>query len=197
MRSAIYYLPQAIEIFEKENEAVSVTPHFLPLAEAASFLKGEEDILFAMEHDVKHIPDVVLHPLFESRIYLITETADPLAQKALVRTEELAGRTLMVGGGSPPQLRRVQQRVIEATGGSYFNSANHDTTLTNVAAGKGVCLAPGFLNDQSGEFAWTPFDCEETVPCVLCTHKQERRKEVLAFVKLLQGIYKSRPEFPV
>ena len=35
------------------------------------------------------------------------------------------------------------------------------------------------------------------VPCVLCTHKQERRKEVLAFVKLLQGIYKSRPEFPV
>ena len=103
----------------------------------------------------------------------------------------------MVGGGSPPQLRRVQQRVIEATGVSYFNSANHDTTLTNVAARKGLCLAPGFLNDQSGEFAWTPFDCEETVPCVLCTHKQERRKEVLAFVKLLQGIYKSRPEFPV
>ena len=150
-----------------------------------------------MEHDVKHIPDVVLHPLFESRIYLITETADPLAQKDLVRTEDLAGRTLMVGGGSPPQLRRVQQRVIEATGISYFNSANHDTTLTNVAARKGVCLAPGFLNDQSGEFAWTPFDCEETVPCVLCTHKQERRKEALAFVKLLQGIYKSRPEFPV
>ena len=197
MRSAIYFLPQAIEVFETENEAVSVTPHFLPLAEAASFLKGEEDILFAMEHDVKHIPDVVLHPLFESRIYLITETADPLAQKALVRTEDLAGRTLMVGGGSPPQLRRVQQRVIEATGVSYFNSANHDTTLTNVAAGKGICLAPGFLNDQSGEFAWTPFDCEETVPCVLCTHKQERRKEALAFVKLLQGIYKSRPEFPV
>ena len=110
---------------------------------------------------------------------------------------DLKGRTLIVGGGSPPQLRRVQQRVIETAGVSYFNSANHDTTLTNVAARKGVCLAPGFLNDQSGEFAWTPFGCEETVPCVLCTHKQERRKEVLAFVKLLQGIYKSRPEFPV
>ena len=27
MRSAIYFLPQAIEAFEKENEAVSVTPH--------------------------------------------------------------------------------------------------------------------------------------------------------------------------
>ena len=197
MRSAIYFLPQAIETFEKENEAVSVTPHFLPLAEAATFLKGEEDILFAMEHDVRHIPDFVLHPLFESHIYLISETNDPLAQKTLVRAEDLKGRTLMVGGGSPPQLRRVQQRVIEKAGVSYFNSANHDTTLTNVAAKKGICLAPGFLNDQSGEFAWTPFDCEETVPCVLCTHKQERRKEVLDFVKLLQCMYRVRKDFAV
>ncbi|MBQ9376983.1 MAG: LysR family transcriptional regulator, partial [Schwartzia sp.] len=159
--------------------------------------KGEEDILFAMEHDVRHIPDLTPHPLFESRIYLITETADPLAQKDLVRAGDLAGRTLMVGGGSPPQLRRVQQRVIGETGVSYFNSADHDTTLVNVAAKKGVCLAPGFLNDQSGAFAWTPFACEETVPCVLCTHKQERRAEVLAFVELLQGIYQSRPDFKV
>ena len=197
MRSAIYFLPKAIEAFEKENEAVSVTPHFLPLVEAATFLKGGEDILFAMEHDVRHIPDFVLHPLFESHIYLISETNDPLAQKTLVRVEDLKGRTLMVGGGSPPQLRRVQQRVIEKAGVSYFNSANHDTTLTNVAAKKGICLAPGFLNDQSGEFAWTPFDCEETVPCVLCTHKQERRKEVLDFVKLLQCMYRVRKDFAV
>ena len=197
MRSAIYFLPEAIEAFETENETVSVTPHFLPLAEAVSFLKGEEDILFAMEHDVKHIPDIVLHPLFESRIYLITETTDPLAQNAPVRAEDLAGRTLMVGGGSPPQLRRVQQRVIEATNIPYFNSANHETTLTNVAAHKGICLAPGFLNDHNGEFAWTPFDCEETVPCMLCTHKQEHRKEVLDFVKLLQSIYAAHPDFAV
>ena len=197
MRSAIFFLPQAIETFEKGHEGVSVTPHFLPLAEAASFLKGEEDILFAMEHDVRHIPDVVLHPLFASRIYLISETGDPLAQKPLIRAEELAGRTLMVGGGSPPQLRRVQQRVIEKTGVSYFNSANHETTLTNVAAHKGICLAPGFLNDHNGEFAWTPFDCEETVPCVLCTHKRESRKDVLDFVKLLQEIYRERPNFAV
>ena len=35
------------------------------------------------------------------------------------------------------------------------------TTLTNVSAGKGVCLAPGFLNDHSGQFAWIPFDCKK------------------------------------
>ncbi|MBQ7516524.1 MAG: LysR family transcriptional regulator [Schwartzia sp.] len=197
LRSAIYFLPQAIETFEKEHPGVSVTPHFLPLAESASFLKGEEDILFAMEHDVRHIPDVVLHPLFESRIYLISEKTSPLAAKERIQIEDLAGQTLMVGGGSPPPLRRVQQRVIEALAIPYFNSANHDTTLTNVAAHKGVCLAPGFLNDHNGEFAWTPFDCEETVPCVLCTHGNESRREVSGFVRLLQGIYEMRPAFAV
>ncbi|MCR4882071.1 MAG: hypothetical protein K6A68_00735, partial [Clostridiales bacterium] len=36
------------------------------------------------------------------------------------------------------------------------------TTLqerAEIMAGYG-CLAPGFLNDHSGEFLWIPFDCE-------------------------------------
>ena len=70
-----------------------------------------------------------------------------------------------------------------------INSPDHDNTLTNVAAHKGVCLAPGFLNDYSGQFAWIPFDCEENFPCVLCTHSADNRKEVLDFVRTLQEIY--------
>ncbi len=30
-RSALYFLPQAIEIFERENESIFITPHFLPI----------------------------------------------------------------------------------------------------------------------------------------------------------------------
>lgn len=76
----------------------------------------------------------------------------------------------MVGGGSPPPLRRVQKRMIEEVGVDFFTSHDHETTLTNVAAGRGVCLAPGFLDDHNGEFAWTLFDCEERIPCVLLSH---------------------------
>lgn len=76
----------------------------------------------------------------------------------------------MVGGGSPNALHAVQQRIIQNVLVNYFNSTDHDNTLTNVAAHKGVCLSPGFLNDYSGQFAWIPFDCEENFPCVLCTH---------------------------
>ena len=103
--------------------------------------------------------------------------------------QDLAGRTLMVGGGSPIALQKVQQRVIHNIQISYFNSADHDTTLTNVAANLGICLAPGFLNDHNPDYAWTPFDCEETISCVLCTHKDDARKAVRDFVKLLREHY--------
>ena len=196
LRSAIYFLPQAVEAFERDNPGVLVTPHYLALYDTLSFLKGEEDILFARLQNVESIPDIDIHPLFESRIYLITEKDDELAGRGIVRASDLAGRVLMVGGGSPPELRAVQQRVIESEGVSYFNSNDRETTLTNIAAHKGVCLAPGFLNDHNGEFAWTLFECEERISCVLCTHKGDKRETVREFVGLLQEMYREHPEFP-
>ena len=195
MRSALYFLPEAIEIFERDNEGISITPHFLPLYDFSSFLKGEEDIFFARLQDVKHIPEVKIHRLFESKIYLITEKTDGLAAKKIIKTEDLKGRVLMVGGGSPPELKIVQEKIIRAINIQHFNSNDRETTLTNIKAHKGVCLAPGFLNDHNGEFAWTPFDCPEKISCVLCTHASEERKEVLNLVKLLQKIYSEHLEF--
>lgn len=197
MRSALYFLPKAIEIFESTNKSISITPHFLPLSDPSSFLKGEEDILFSMEVDVKRILDIKIHQLFKSKIYLITEKSDPLAKKEIIKIHDLKDQILMVGGGSPPELRAVQQRVIESLNISYFNSNDHETTLTNVATHKGVCLAPGFLNDHNNEFAWIPFDCPETVSCVLCTHASEEREMVLNFVKILQKIYHENANFKV
>jgi len=77
------------------------------------------------------------------------------------------------------------------------NSADHDTKLTNVAAGRGVCLAPGFLNDHSGLFAWVPFDCRESFSCVLCTHKEDQRESLRSFVDLLKKLYKEAVAFPL
>ena len=162
-----------------------------------SFLKSDSDILFALSEQTRQIPSINVHKLFESRIYLITRRNDPLAKKDLLTEEDLYGRTLMVGGGSPPALRSVQQRLIRTGRIDYFNSPDHDTTLTNVAAGKGVCLAPGFLNDHSGQFAWIPFDCPESFSCVLCTHKNDARESIVDFVKILQQLYSEAAAFPL
>ena len=135
--------------------------------------------------------------MFESRIYLISQREDELATKDLLTEEDLYGKTLMVGGGSPAALKTVQQRLISSGKVYYFNSADHDTTLTNVAAGKGVCLAPGFLNDHSGQFAWTPFDCEESFSCVLCTHKNDTREGVREFIEILKKLYREAVAFPL
>ena len=197
VRQALYFLPEAIRLFSETNSDVQIAPVFQYENGVESFLRNEVDILFALREQTKQIPGIMIHELFESRVYLIADRADPLAGKNIIREEDLYGRTLMVGGGSPPALKAVQHRLINSGKIRYFNSPDHDTTLTNVAAGRGICLAPGFLNDHSGQFAWIPYDCQETFSCVLCTHKADKRSSVSDFIDILIGLYREAVAFPL
>lgn len=197
VRQSVYFLPEAMRLFAKTHPDVQITPKFQYLDGMNAFLKNESDILFTLREMTRQIPGIVVHDLYESRIYLIAQKDDPLAQKDLIRESDLYGRTLMVGGGSPPALQAVQHRLIVSGKIEYFNSADHDTTLTNVAAGRGVCLAPGFLNDHSGQFSWIPFDCKESFSCVLCTHKEDHRESLQAFLDLLKNLYREAVAFPL
>ena len=91
----------------------------------------------------------------------------------------------------------LSELVKEAGKIEYFNSPDHDTTLTNVAAKKGVCLAPGFLNDHSGQFAWIPFDCKESFSCQLLTHKTDAREIIKMFIGILKKLYADAVAFPL
>ena len=160
-------------------------------------MKNECDILFTLKEHTKQLPNVTVHDIFTSRIYLIAQKDDPLAKKNIITESDIYGRTLMVGGGSPNTLKAVQHRLIATGKIEYFNSADHDTTLTNIAAERGICLAPGFLNDHSGQFAWIPFDCKENFSCVLCTHKDDKRTSLNAFIELLKRLYSEAVAFPL
>ncbi|MCI6935207.1 MAG: LysR family transcriptional regulator [Porcincola intestinalis] len=197
VRQAVYFLPEAMRIFSDRHPDIQITPKFEYENGVEGFLRNETDILFALKEQTKQIPGIDVHDLFESHIYLISRKEDELASKNLLTEGDLYGRTLMVGGGSPLALKAVQHRLIASGKINFFNSADHDTTLTNVAAGRGVCLAPGFLNDHSGQFAWTPFDCRESFSCVLCTHKNDARDGVNEFIEVLKGLYLEAVAFPL
>lgn len=197
VRQAVYFLPEAIRLFAEAYPDAQITPRFQYENGMDAFLKNEVDILFALKEETRQLPGVKVHELFQSHIYLIAQREDPLAQKNLIREDDLYGRTLMVGGGSPPALRAVQHQLIASGRITYFNSADHDTTLTNVAAGRGVCLAPGFLNDHSGQFAWIPFECKESFSCVLCVHRDDHRESLAAFIDLLIKLYREAVAFPL
>ncbi|MBD5402416.1 LysR family transcriptional regulator [bacterium] len=188
-RSCIYHLPQAIKEFAKKYPDILVTPIFNDFYHPEEFLKGNQDIYFTFDNEMKHVPDTKLLSLYKSKIYLITKKDDPLAQFKVVTIADLKGRTLMVGGGSPPQLRALQQKIISTIDINYFNSENHDTTLTNILADRGICLTPGFFQDYTGEFAWIPFDCEEYFDCKLCVHTNDKRESLREFIKILQKLY--------
>ncbi len=197
VRQALYFLPEVMRMFAESEPNVQITPLFQYENSMESFLQNEADIVFALKEQTKQVAGIQVHDLFESRIYLIANRDDPLAGKNLIREEDLYGRTLMVGGGSPQALKTVQHRLINSGKIDYFNSADHDTTLTNVAAGRGVCLAPGFLNDHSGQFAWIPFDCKEGFSCVLCTHKEDQRDSLKTFLDILKKLYSDAVAFPL
>lgn len=197
VRQALYFLPEAIKEFEKEAPGTQITPRFQYGGSMDSFLKNESDVVFALEEQTKQLAGTIVHKLFQSHIYLICDKNDPLASKNLITDEDIYDRTLMVGGGSPALLRSVQQKLISSGKIEYFNSPDHDTTLTNVASGKGICLAPGFLNDHSGQFAWIPYDCDDTFSCVLCTHKADHRQSLDTFIKVLQKLYNEAVAFPL
>ena len=197
VRQALFFLPEAMRLFAEQAPEVQIVPKFEYENGIEGFLKNDTDLLFALKEQTRQIPGIRVHELFESRIYLIAQREDPLAAKNRITEEDLFGRTLMVGGGSPPALRAVQHRLIGSGRVDYFNSADHDTTLTNVAAGRGVCLAPGFLNDHSGQFAWIPFDCEEHFSCVLCSHRDDQRSSLAAFLEILKGLYRNAVAFPL
>ncbi|MBQ8967601.1 LysR family transcriptional regulator [Ruminococcus sp.] len=189
VRSALYFLPQIIMEFAKLYPDISVTPYFIYSGYLERFFAGEMDVTFSLEHNMKRIHDVKKHHLFDSGIYLICKKNDMLSRKRIIRESDLSGRTLMIGNTSPPELKSVQQRLISGGNISYFNSPDHNTTLTNVASERGICLSPGFLNDHTGEFVWIPYDCKEKMPCAIYTHRSESRKFVLDFVKLVQQTY--------
>lgn len=197
VHQAVYFLPEAMRLFSESYPEVQIMPLFQYENSMESFLRNDTDIVFALKEQTRQIPGIDVHDLFESRIYLIADKNDPLAAKNLITEEDLYGRTLMVGGGSPAALKAVQHRLINSGKISYFNSPDHDTTRINVAAGKGVCLAPGFLNDHSSQFAWIPFGCKESFSCVLCTHKNDNRPSLAAFISILKKLYKDAVAFPL
>ncbi|MBR1648401.1 MAG: LysR family transcriptional regulator [Alphaproteobacteria bacterium] len=189
VRSMLKRLPQAMMEFSSKFPDVSIVPRFIGFYKPEAFLSGQIDILAAMDFELKHIPDVKQHRLYECGISLVMRDDDILSSKEKITKQDLEGRTLLVGGGSPPMLQRLQQRLIRTQTIKYLNSSDHDTTLTYVAAQKAVCLSPDFFNEDTTGFKRITFDCPEKFKIVLCTHSTDKRESLQYFVKLLQKLH--------
>lgn len=191
LRSAIYFLPNIMKQFQQEFPDIALNVrHIYGNERLDSFLRREEDVVFGLDTSFSQITHVHLNPLFDSRIYLVVQKSDPLSSREVIHVEDLQDRTLLVGGGSPMQLQRAQQTVINNTNVKTINSPDHMSTLTSIAAGIGVCLCPGFTNDHLGEFVWIPFDTKEKMKCVLATHKDDSRLATKRFIEIAQVYYK-------
>lgn len=194
VRQAVSLLPQAIRRMRTLHPEVLITPRFQYGDSVEYFLNRKADVLFTQSEETPHMAGVQRYFLYTSRIYLICSPDDPLAEKKEISESDLYGRSLMIGGGSQQSLRRVQNQLIASGKLEYFNSPDHDTTLTNVASGRGICLAPGYLNDHSGQYRWIPYQTEEHFDCLLCIHEDDQRQSLRDFIQILQELYQNSAE---
>lgn len=191
-RTTLLALPDAIKAFNALYPDIFIDITINPSPRCYSeFLQKQYDIYLAIESTLTSQIEIKRDHLYDSHIYLVVNHDDPLAELKTANYENLAGRTLLVGGGSPKELQQVQRTAIQQSNLSNMTSENHETTLINIASNRAVCLIPGLLNDFNDEFTWIPFNCKETMPCVLCSHKDNQKEPLPKFIEILQGLYQS------
>lgn len=192
LRSALCFLPQIMKEFKREFPHVLLNILFqYGKSRTENFLGGKTDVMFGRKNALSHIPQIEVHTIFQSHIYLMVQKDDPLANKCAVSPQDLAGRTLMIGGGSPPELKKAQDIVIDSVHVQTMNSEDHFTSLVNVAAGNGVCLSPGFCNDRTDEFKWIPITFGTPIDCALATRSDDRRETTRRFIEITKEIYEA------
>lgn len=190
-RTLLRALPDAIKAFNKIHPHIfiDVTINRGPQT-YADFLQHQYDVFFAIRSSLTPQADMELHKLYNSPIYLVVNQDDELAKLHTATYDDLKGRTLLVGGGSPKELLHAQHTAVSRLQIPTLTSENHETTLINIASNRAVCLIPGLLNNYSNEFAWIPFPEGGTIPCVLCTHKNNPKESLRDFIHILQDLYK-------
>lgn len=195
-RTALLALPDAIRTFNNIHPDIfiDVTINRGPQT-YSDFLQHQYDVFFSIKSSLTQQSEIQLHDLYDSPIYLVVNQSDPLAKLDVADYEDLKGRTLLVGGGSPKELLYAQRTAVNQLNIASLTSENHETTLINIASNRAVCLIPGLLNNYSNEFAWIPFPAAGTIPCVLCTHKDNPKESLPDFISILQELYKENAPY--
>ena len=130
VRQALYFLPEAMRIFAEARPDVQITPVFQYENSIEKFLQNEVDIVFTLREQTRQVPGIQVHDLFESRIYLITNKDDPLAEKTYITKEDLLPLPLIL-----PERSGVQSELANWFGKDFakLNIAFTSNLGTNAA----------------------------------------------------------------
>ena len=101
VRQALFFLPEAMKLFEESCPNVQITPVFQYENSMEKFLRNETDIVFALKEQTRQVAGIQVHDLFESRIYLIAGRDDPLAGSRRFPPVKTISSFMRTGGQSP------------------------------------------------------------------------------------------------
>ena len=185
---ALPILPQAIKIFSHTHPNTYIDVQFNATNALEQLLNRQLDIALAITSSLPNITELEATFLYQSPIYLVVENSHPLSTLKTAKSTDLNNQTLMVSQISPKELKEAQKKVISKSQVKTFNSPNHSSTITNILSGRGVCLVPGFLKDNTPNLTWIPFEETSGIACSIVKRKDNHREVVQDFQKLLNEL---------
>lgn len=186
-------LPKAIKGFSNIYPEIFIETTYDSSPRAfEGYVNGEFDLLFQIKSSYKKPADSLQTKLFDSHFFLVVPTDHPLANKKLVGAKDLKGQTLMVGDVSPKELKLLQEEAKAKSHLLTLNTSNHETTLTNILSGRGVCIIPDLFLEHRDDLVWIPYETDLVMPCVV-TYPTNASEELKAFVALLSELCLHHP----
>lgn len=155
-----------------------------------AFLRNEFDIVFFSSESIPSNLNVSKLELFGSKIYCVVPADHPLAERARVMPEDLAGECVMLyQGGGLSALVRAQEELLQRAPIRQRFCREVESALLWVSVLRGAALVPGFCYRNDSQFAWIPYACESTIPSGLAWHSDDTRPFVSGFVNIAASVF--------
>lgn len=187
--SAMHLMPVIVERFDSEVPGVRLNVSYLYTDSMVELLRrGSYDAVFVREGDAAHLKDVRFERIYPSGIYAFVRSDDPLAGKLSIVPSDLDGRTLIVGKGSPPELRAVQDMFISQADVELINSTDPASATVYVQSHRGVVLGPGYADERRPGIVRVPVEGVEPIQCGIAV-KNEHSDAVDRMVSIMRSVY--------
>lgn len=187
--SAMPFMSLVVERFDSEVQGVRLNVSYLYTDSMVELLRrGTYDAVFVREGEVAHLKDVRFEGIYPSSIYAFVRSDDPLASRESIVPSDLDGRTLIVGKGSPPELRAVQSMFVSKADVSLINSTDPDSARVYVESHRGVVLGPGYADERRQGIVRIPVEDVEPIQCGLAFRSDDERCAYDRLVSIMRSV---------
>lgn len=188
----IHRLPDIFRAYSEACPDVCLYSHELSLgSQEQMFRDGRVDVMFTSIFSSR-MPDAEYCPLFEGRFCCVTPPEHPLAQRSMLRAQDLQRETMIFldNPNCPAEMENIQRDIrMKCFGATLYYSTSSLYTIPMIEAGLGVAVMPEFVVPRGAKVVRIPFESGVRSSHGIAWHKSGAGEKVLRFVRVAKACY--------